>query len=119
MITNHRQNKKRSLKQENDVCRAMIEIYGLARLQPGSGNQPGKPNDVHVPSHAFIECKETSKKQISLKWSWLEHLEKSAILHGLRTFLCIRFSEHSDTNYFLVDEQTFYHLLQCERELMK
>lgn len=110
-------NKKRSLRQETEVRDAMQRVYGNARLQPGSGNQPTRPNDVLVPNVAYFECKETSRSQITLKWAWLETLKRTSILNGLRTFLVVKFTLHSRTNYYVVEDHVFEHLLKCEQEL--
>lgn len=116
-MMNQRQNKRRSVNHETEVCVAMIDIYGKGHLQPGSGNQPGKPNDVLVPGEMYIECKETSKASISFKHAWIETLRKLSWQGALRSVVSLKFTNESSTIYYVVDDDTFHHLLKCERDL--
>lgn len=95
----------------------MRVVYGDAHVQPGSGNQPGKPNDVRVPSQCYIECKETGAAQITISYAWLERLRKLSL--PLRGYLALKFSNKSQTNFYVVEDVVFEHLLSCELELQK
>ena len=111
----HRQIRNSWNTQEIEVSRAMERIYGAAHRQPGSGNQAGKPNDVVVPGYAYVECKNTSRSQMIVKYSWLASLRKLSL--PLRGFLAIKFSLDSSSNFYIVEDCIFEHLLTCEREL--
>jgi hypothetical protein len=116
MKTMHRQTRNSWHNQENEIADAMRAIYGEANVQPGSGNQPGKPNDVRVPGYAYIECKNTASQQMTVKHSWLAHLRRLSL--PLRGYLAIKFSVESSTNYYIVEDTVFEHLLKCEQELL-
>jgi len=107
--------KQRSLNQENQVAAALRIVYGDAHVQPGSGNQPGKPNDVRVPGEAYVECKETKAAQIIVSFAWLERIRSLSM--PLRGYLAIKFSKLSNTNFYVVEDVVFEHLLKCELEL--
>lgn len=109
--------KQRSLNQEAQVALSMRVLYGDAHVQPGSGNQPGKPNDVRIPGEAYIECKETSAAQISISFAWLERIRKLSM--PLRGYLAIKFSSKSQSNFYVVEDVVFEHLLKCELELRR
>lgn len=110
-------NKKRSVAQEVQVADSMRAIYGDAHVQPGSGNQPGKPNDVRVPGEAYIECKETAGKQIAFPYAWIQRLRK--LSQPLRGYVALKFSTYDDANYYVVEDTVFEHLLKCELELRR
>ena len=107
--------KKRSVAQEIQVADSMRAIYGDAHVQPGSGNQPGKPNDVRVPGEAYIECKETASKQFIFPYAWIQRLRTLSL--PLRGYLALKFSTYDGSNYYVVEDEVFEHLLKCELEL--
>lgn len=69
--------KKLSQKQEQSIADELNEIYGKgkARVQPGSGNQPGKKGDIRACDLVRVEAKYTTAESFSLK---LEELYKIA-----------------------------------------
>lgn len=113
MYRTPRENKRLSVNQENEIAERMRDIYGDAHVQPGSGNQPGKPNDVRIPGYAYIEAKFTSSHQIVVKREWLDRLRMLA--NPLRGYLAIMF--YPGANYYVVEDVHFEHLLKCELEL--
>lgn len=118
--TTNRQNRSRSSRHENDVAKELTKIYGeIVTLQPGSGNQPGAPNDVRVAQHTYVECKETSAMSMTLKHSWLERLRSLSVQGAMQSLLAIRFSNGPPwaRDYYLVDADRMYHLLECERAI--
>lgn len=101
---------------EKQIAERLAEATGRpARVQPGSGNQPGAPNDVLVPNHSMVECKATNATSIILKRSWAHEARQKAALCGAgAVYLALRIHGR---DYFVADDEEFYHLLECERHL--
>ncbi|MGH7745138.1 MAG: hypothetical protein ACREQ5_10110 [Candidatus Dormibacteria bacterium] len=103
--------------QERQVASRLATATGHeAVVQPGSGNQPGAPNDILVRGHSMIECKATAAAQITLRQNDLSAARmKAALCGGWPTFLALRMGGH---DYFVLEDSEFYHLLNCERVAM-
>ena len=109
-----------SRKHEEYVADRLRDVLGgVVKVQPGSGNQATAPGDVVASGRYFVECKATAAESISLKHAWLTRLKKLAQQGGLRSILAIRFVDEAQRDFFLVDEDTFLHLLSCEREVVE
>ena len=105
-----------SQKQERNVADQLSKVYSEVRVQPGSGNTPHAPGDIFISGHAYVECKATNNLSIVLKWSWLSRIRNLASSKGLRAYLALQFGS-SSTQWYVVEDYDFLHLLQCEKEL--
>jgi Holliday junction resolvase len=103
--------------QEEDVCEQMMLVYPNVVRQAGSGNQLNAPNDVLIKGEAYIECKATNAKEMKLHFAWLERVRRLAQLSGLRAYVALQFSKESSSQYYVVEDVDFIHLLRCEQEL--
>jgi Holliday junction resolvase len=95
---------------------AIAQALGGVRT-PGSGNQPGKGNDVVVAGRLSVECKSTRLSSISVKIDWLRRLMKFGIHSGRNVVLALRFVDVTNYDYVVIDLEYFQHLLRCETEL--
>lgn len=104
-------------RQEQQIAWRLKAIFASGRVQPGSGNKDHSPNDVAVTNELHIECKSTAAGSIILKCSWIEDAVKKALQFGVPAFLALRFnSSRSSKDYFVIDDVTFYNLLQTKQQ---
>lgn len=104
---------------ENEVTHQLCRIYGkAAHRTPGSGNNALRPGDV-VAGPNLIECKTTAAESMSIKLQWILKVLRESFLGGKRFVLSIQFQNNDNQIYYLVDADTFYHLLICEREHLR
>lgn len=103
-----------SAEQERRIAKRLHSIFGRGRTQPGSGNKDHSPNDVAVTNELHVECKTTAGTQIVLQWQWIENARRKALSFGVPAFLAFSFRKSRD--YFIVDDETFYSLLQTQRD---
>jgi Holliday junction resolvase len=103
--------------QEAHIRTQLKRIYGIANLQPGSGNQATAPNDVAVHNAFHVECKATSAKAINVEFDWIAKASRLALQFAVPAFVALRFAVYSKKDYFVVEDSTFYNFLRMEREV--
>ena len=104
-------------RQEQEIARRLKAIFNRGHAQPGSGNKDHSPNDVAVTNTMHIECKSTAADSLVVKRSWIDDAVKKAMQFGVPAFLAVRFhSSRSNKDYFIVDDITFYNLIQTQQE---
>ena len=91
----------------------LAKLY-RGRRQPGSGNLPGKPNDVRS-ERLLIEAKYTSKKSYVLHHEDLRKLHKNAAKRGIIPVMVVGFDIPADgyfefDNYVILREEDFVEL---------
>jgi Holliday junction resolvase len=94
-------------KHEQYIRDKFAELYPNARIQPGSGNQPGSPNDI-VAGPWHVECKMTNRGSMVVQFAWLARVRKLAMQFGKRSLLALRFG---NDDYFVLRAADFYAML--------
>lgn len=103
--------------QERTIADRLRTIFGRGRRQPGSGNTAIAPNDVAIPGRLHVEAKLTCASSFLLKWETIQKASKLALQFAVPSVLAIRFAEHDKHDYFVVQDDMFYDLLDSAQRL--
>lgn len=119
LTSDSKKNKKMSKRQEKRTAK----MYGeaLARVTIGSGNKFEK-GDVTVAHEKMVECKITSKKQITVKEEWLRKLVVEAYKENKEPIFEFGFnglSLYDVVEWQAVPKERMVDLMTKEKELEK